>query len=125
MRALQVALYLHAALSLAFVLLAWRDGVAEEADLRFVVNTTAKDGLFAAVSVIAARDLARYGRLTLLLVGAYGLLIAGQAVELLLADPPAVESWPADGSPTTYLLSWMAADVVVAALLLGLYRRAR
>jgi hypothetical protein len=115
-------LWAHAALSLGFVALAWRDGIAEHADLRFVVNTTGKDGLFAVISVAAALDLRRRLGLVLLLIAAYAWLIVGELFELAFADPPAVMTLPADTEATTFLLLWIGGDIVLLAVLGLLYR---
>jgi hypothetical protein len=116
-------LWLHAALSVLFVLMAWRDGLVEDADLRFVVNTTGKDGLFAVISVVGAvGDVRRRLGCVLLLIGAYCFLILGELIELALADPPRVLTLPSDTDPTPYLLGWMAGDVVFVVAFALLYR---
>ena len=115
-------LWLHAALSVLFVLMAWRDGLVEDADLRFVVNTTAKDGLFAAVSVSAALTARWRLEIVLLLIVAYAFLVLGELFELLFADPAKVLTWPSDTEATTYLLLWMGGDIVLIALFVVLYR---
>src|SRR5262245_42814339 len=115
-------LWFHAALSVLWIVLAWRDGIVEDADLRFVVNTTAKDGLFAVLSVIAALNARRRLDIVLLLIAAYAFLIVGQLFELALADPPKVMTLPADAEATTYLLGWMAGDVFFIVLFFVLYR---
>jgi hypothetical protein len=118
-------LWFHAALSVLFVAMAWRDGIVEDADLRFVVNTTGKDGLFAIISVAAALDTRRRLGLVLLLIGAYVCLVIGELFELLFADPGKVLTLPADTEPTTYLLAWMGGDIVFIALFFFLYRAAK
>jgi len=118
-------LWLHAALSVLFVAMAWRDGIVEDADLRFVVNTTAKDGLFAVISVVAALDARRRLDLVLLLIAAYVFLVVGELLELLFADPPKVMTLPADSGSATYLLAWMGGDIVFIALFFFLYRAAK
>lgn len=117
-------LWCHAALSVLWVALAWRDGIVEDADLRFVVNTTAKDGLFAVLSVVVALDVRRRLRLLLLLLAAYGFLIVGELVELAFADPADVRTLPSDTGATAYLLLWTAGDVVIVVVLALLYRAA-
>jgi hypothetical protein len=117
-------LWFHAALSVLFVALAWRDGIVEDADLRFVVNTTAKDGLFAVVSVIAAVNARWRLQIVLLLIVAYAFLVLGEMFELLFADPGKVLTLPADTEATTYLLAWMAGDIVFIAVFFLLYRAA-
>lgn len=115
-------LWFHAALSVLFVALAWRDGIVEDADLRFVVNTTAKDGLFAVMSVIAARSARWRLQIVLLLIVAYAFLVVGELFELLFADPAKVLTLPWDTEATTYLLVWMGADIVFIAVFFFLYR---
>jgi hypothetical protein len=116
-------LWFHAALSLLWIVLAWRDGIVEHADLRFVVNTTGKDGLFAIMSVVAAvGDQRRRLGIVLLLLGAYACLMVGQVFELAFADPPEVMTWPADTEATTYLLLWLGGDIVLVAAFALLYR---
>jgi hypothetical protein len=115
-------LWFHAALSALFVVLAWRDGIVEDADLRFVVNTTAKDGLFAVASVIAALNARWRLQIVLLLIIAYAFLIVGEVFELLFADPAKVQTLPADTEATTYLLAWMGGDIVFIAVFFFLYR---
>ena len=117
-------LWFHAVLSVLFVVLAWRDGIVEDADLRFVVNTTAKDGLFAVASVIAAVNARWRLQIVLLLIVAYGFLILGEVFELLFADPAKVQTLPADTEATTYLLGWMGGDIVFIAVFFFLYRAA-
>src|SRR3954452_22097888 len=97
-------LWFHAALSVVFVAMAWRDGIAEDADLRFVVNTTGKDGLFAILSVVAALDARRRLGIVLLLIAAYVCLVIGEVFELLFADAGKVMTLPADTDATPYLL---------------------
>lgn len=121
-RVLIWVLWIHAGLSVLFIVLAWRDGIVENADLRFVVNTTAKDGLFAVVSVLAATDARRRLPLTGLIIIAYCLLVVGELFELALADPGTVHTLPSDTAPNTYLLVWMAGDIVLIALFGFLYR---
>ena len=118
-------LWFHAALSVLFAAMAWRDGIVEDADLRFVVNTTAKDGLFAVLSVIAALNARRRLDIVLLLIAAYAFLVVGELFELLLADPPKVLTLPADTEATTYLLAWMGGDIVFIALFASLYFAAK
>jgi hypothetical protein len=115
-------LWFHAALSLLFVAMAWRDGIVEDADLRFVVNTTAKDGLFAVMSVIAARSARWRLQIVLLLIAAYAFLVLGELFELVFADPAKVQTLPADTEATTYLLAWMGGDIVFIAVFFFLYR---
>jgi hypothetical protein len=115
-------LWFHAGLSVLWIVLAWRDGVVEHADLRFVVNTTAKDALFAVLSVIAALDARRRLDIVLLLIAAYAFLIVGQLFELAFADPRRVLTWPSDTAPTQYLLMWMGGDVFFIVLFYVLYR---
>jgi hypothetical protein len=117
-------LWLHAALSVLFVVMAWRDGIVEDADLRFVVNTTAKDGLFAVVSVIGAVNARWRLQIVLLLMIAYAFLVLGEVFELVFADPGKVLTLPADTEATTYLLGWMAGDIVFIAVFFFLYRAA-
>ena len=116
------ALWAHAVLSGQWIALAWRDGIAEDADLRFVVNTTGKDGLFVTMSVVAARNAALRLPLVLLLIAAYGCLIVGQLFELLFADPAKVRTWPSDTEARRYLGVWMGGDIVLIALFSFLYR---
>jgi hypothetical protein len=118
-------LWFHAALSVLFVAMAWRDGIVEDADLRFVVNTTAKDGLFAVISVIGALSARWRLEIVLLLIVAYAFLVLGEVFELLFADPGKVLTLPADTEATTYLLGWMAGDVVFIAVFFFLYRAAK
>jgi hypothetical protein len=116
-------LWFHAGLSLLWIVLAWRDAIVEHADLRFVVNTTGKDGLFAIMSVVAAvGDRGRRLGIVLLLLGAYGCLMVGQLFELLFADPSKVMTWPADTEATTYLLLWLGGDIVLVVAFALLYR---
>ena len=120
-----MVLWIHAGLSVLFVAMAWRDGIVEDADLRFVVNTTAKDGLFAVLSVIAALNARRRLDIVLLMIAAYAFLVLGELFELLFADPPQVMTLPADTEATTYLLAWMGGDIFFIALFFFLYRAAK
>jgi hypothetical protein len=115
-------LWFHAALSVLFAAMAWRDGIVEDADLRFVVNTTAKDGLFAVMSVIAALNARWRLQIVLLLIVAYSFLVLGEVFELLFADPAKVLTLPADTEATTYLLAWMGGDIVFIAAFFFPYR---
>jgi hypothetical protein len=115
-------LWFHAALSVLWIVLAWRDGIVEDADLRFVVNTTAKDGVFAVLSVIAARNARLRLDIVMLLVIAYAFLVVGQLFELAFADPPKVMTLPSDAEANTYLLGWMAGDLFFIVLFFVLYR---
>jgi hypothetical protein len=122
---LVIVLWIHAGLSVLFVAMAWRDGIVEDADLRFVVNTTAKDGLFAVLSVTAAINARRRLDIVLLLIAAYAFLVVGELFELLFADPAKVMTLPADTEATTYLLAWMGGDIFFIALFSGLYFAAK
>jgi hypothetical protein len=124
-KVLVVVLWIHAGLSLLFVAMAWRDGIVEDADLRFVVNTTAKDGLFAVLSVTAAVNARRRLDIVLLLIAAYAFLVVGELFELLFADPAKVMTLPADTEATTYLLAWMGGDIFFIALFTVLYFAAK
>ena len=120
-KVLIVVLVIHAALSIGFVALAWRDGIVERADLRYVVNTTGKDGLFAIISVVAVFDHGRRLFCVLLLMGAYACLILGEIFELLFAHPGEVKTWPKYTEPGQYLRLWLIGDVVFIALFGALY----
>jgi hypothetical protein len=124
-KVLIVVLVIHAALSIGFVALAWRDGIVERADLRYVVNTTGKDGLFAIISIVAVVDHGRRLMCVLLLIGAYACLIVGEIFELLFAQPGEVKTWPKYTEPRQYLRMWLIGDVVFIALFALLYLAAK
>ncbi len=65
-RRLRGLLYANAVLAFAFVVYYLASGIADNAEFRFVINSTAKDGLFLLISLLGAADVRRRGWMALL-----------------------------------------------------------
>ena len=110
-------LYVNAALALAFVGIYVAGALWDEEPFRFVVNSVAKDALFAALCLIGAADVRRHGWLALLVAFGYVALIAIEALTLAVGGQDPVTSFGVTIQPLPYLLGWMAIDIVLAAAL--------
>lgn len=106
-------LYAHAALSFGFVVYYLAGGAFDSAEFRFVVNSTAKDGLFCLISLLAAADVRRRGWLALVLAAAYALLIGAEAWQLAFGLHMDVHSFGTDTPYWLFLGGWMAADAII------------
>jgi choline dehydrogenase-like flavoprotein len=106
-------LYAHAALSFAFVVYYLAGGAFDSSEFRFVDNSTAKDGLFCLISLLAAADVRRRGWLALVLAGAYAFLIGGEAWMMVLGPHTDVHSFGTDTPYWLFIGSWMAVDAVI------------
>jgi choline dehydrogenase-like flavoprotein len=111
-RRLRALLWAHAALSVAFAVGYVLGG--DTATLGFIPNSVAKDGLFAALSILGAADVRRRGWAAPLLAGAYVCLIVGEAITLIHGGAPGQVVLGVHVSGTLALLGWMAVDVVLA-----------
>lgn len=109
-------LWFHAVLSVAFAV-GYMTGPARE--LGFIPNSVAKDGLLAALSVLAALHVRRHGWLVLVIAVGYAGLIAGQLVALIHGGASGVSALGLEIGPTAALLGWMAVDVLLTAWLLA------
>ena len=116
-RRLRWLLYGNAALAVAFVAVYLAGAIWDGEQFRFVVNSVAKDGLFAALCLLGAADVRRRGDLALLVAFGYACLIAAEAAMLVVGDQKAVTSFGTTIDATLYLVAWMAIDVVLTGLL--------
>ncbi len=116
-RRLRWLLYGNAAIALAFVAIYLAGALWDGEQFRFVVNSVAKDGLFAALSLLGAAHVRRHGWFALLVAFGYGCLIVTEIVMLLVGDQQPVTSFGFTIDAVPYLLSWMAIDIVLAAAL--------
>jgi choline dehydrogenase-like flavoprotein len=117
-------LYAHAALSLLFVVYYLVSAIADSAELRLVVNSTAKDGLFLGLSLLAAADVRRRGWLALVLAGAYVALLCGEVWSIAFGPHRPVHTLGTDTSYWLFVGIWIAVDVAILAALLVLWWRA-
>lgn len=121
-RVLRGLLYAHALLSLIFVAAYAYEGIFQDADFRFVANSVTKDGVFVVLSVFAAAHPRRFGWLTLVLVAAYALLIVSHTTMLIVGGhEPQRAPFGDEMDATTFLWSWLIADIAILALFLGVY----
>ena len=118
-RRLRGLLYFNAALALAFVAVYVAGALWDGEAFRFVVNSVAKDGLFAVLCLLGAADVRRRGWLALLVAFGYACLIAMEAVMLAAGGQDPVTSFGMRVQPVPYLLGWMAIDIVLAAALVA------
>jgi len=116
-RRLRALLWAHAALSVAFAVGYVLGG--DVGTLGFIPNSVAKDGLFAALSVLGAADVRRRGWAAPILAGAYVCLIVGEAITLIHGGAPTQTVLGIEVSGTVALLAWMAVDIVLAVWLLA------
>ena len=116
-RRLRWLLYGNAALAIAFVAIYLAGAIWDGEQFRFVVNSVAKDGLFAVLCLLGAAHVRRHGWMALLVAFGYGCLIVSQIVMLDVGGQEPVTSFGMTIQPETYLWSWMATDVVLAASL--------
>jgi choline dehydrogenase-like flavoprotein len=121
---LRFLLYAHAALSFGFVVYYLVSAIADSAEFRFVVNSTAKDGLFVVVSLLAAADVRRRGWLALTLAGAYVLLLFGEVWTIALGAHAHVHSLGMTTAYWPYIALWTAVDVAILVALVVLWWRA-
>jgi choline dehydrogenase-like flavoprotein len=120
-RRLRALLYLNAAIALAFVAVYLAGAIWDSEQFRFVVNSVAKDGLFAALSLLGASHVRRYGWTALVVAFGYACLVGTQAVMLAVGGQDAVTTFGVTVEAVPYLLGWMATDVVLAAALVALW----
>jgi choline dehydrogenase-like flavoprotein len=118
-RRLRWLLWGNAALALIFVAIYIAEGVFDDGDPRFVVNSVAKDGLFAALCLIGAADVRRHGWMALLVAFGYGCLIAAEAIVLVVGGHEPIGSFGMETSAPLFLAAWMAIDIVLAAWLVA------
>jgi choline dehydrogenase-like flavoprotein len=123
-RWLRALLYLNAVLAIAFVGVYLAEAIWDDAQFRFVVNSIAKDGLFAALSLLGAAHVRRYGWTALVVAFGYGCLVVAQAVMLAVGGQDPVTTFGVTVDAVPYLLSWMVTDIVLAAALVALWWRA-
>ena len=116
-RRLRWLLFGNAALAVAFVAVYLAGAIWDGEQFRFVVNSVAKDGLFAAICLLGAADVRRRGDLALLVAFGYACLIAAEVVMLLVGGQEPVTTFGTTIDPALYLVSWLAIDVVLTAAL--------
>jgi choline dehydrogenase-like flavoprotein len=114
---LRVLLLANAVIAVAFVAIYLAGAIWDGEQFRFVVNSVAKDGLFAALCLLGAANVRRNGWMALLVAFGYVCLIISEAVMLAVGGQDAVTSFGTTLDAVPYLVSWMAADVVLAAAL--------
>jgi choline dehydrogenase-like flavoprotein len=125
-RVLRLFSLFFAGLAVSYLL----QGALGPAEFPFVANSTAKDGLFAALCFIAAGDIRRNGWAALLVVGGHVLIVGGLLFMLVLGNTDSVAGsfgepfGIAIPDPTVLLLAWLALAMGVVALLVLGYRSA-
>lgn len=118
--------FVFAGLALSYLL----QGLLADAEFPFVVNSTAKDGLLAALCALAAADVRRNGWAVTVVIATHFILIGGLVLMLLLGGSPTVagsfSAPPGFGLPdaSTLLYVWIGLAVSATALLIFLRMRA-
>jgi choline dehydrogenase-like flavoprotein len=110
-------LWLNAVLAIAFVAVYLAGAIWDGEQFRFVVNSVAKDGLFAALCLLGISDVRRRGWTALLVAFGYACLIAAEIVMLIVGGQDDVTTFGVTVGAVPYLVSWLVVDVVLAALL--------
>jgi choline dehydrogenase-like flavoprotein len=118
-RRLRGLLYLNAVIAIAFVALYLAGGIADGEQFRFVVNSVAKDGLFALLSLLAAADVRRRGWLALVIAFGYTCLVLAELVMLVVGGQADVTSFGVTIGAVPYLAGWIVSDAVLTAWLLA------
>ncbi len=116
---------LFTAFAVSYVL----QGILGPAEFPFVANSTAKDGLFAAFSFVAASDIRRFSWAVFFVIGGHVLLITALLAMLLAGDISSVSGSfgdPGTGLPgaETLFYVWLGLAAGVTVLLALLYRSA-
>ena len=128
-RRLRVALVAFGALSVAFLVGYALQGLLGHSEYPYVVNSVAKDGVFALLCALGAADVRRFSAAVLLLIAGHVFLFLGLLVLVLAGHADAVShtlgSLPFGISATTMSYLWMAAAAAVAAGFTWLYRSAQ
>ena len=125
-RACGLLSFVFAGLAVSYLL----QGLVAESEFPFVVNSTAKDGLLAALCGLAAADVRRNGWAVTVVIGTHFLLVGGLLLMLLFGGTPSVagsfSAPPGFGLPDadTLLYLWLGLAVVVTGLLIVLRMRA-
>jgi choline dehydrogenase-like flavoprotein len=118
--------FVFAGLAVSYLL----QGLLWNAEFPFVVNSTAKDGLLAALCALAAADVRRNGWAVTVVIGTHFILIGGLVAMLLFGGPLSVDGSFKDpfdvGLPDaqTLLFIWLGLAVAVTAMLIFLRMRA-
>jgi choline dehydrogenase-like flavoprotein len=104
-------------------------GLLGHAEFPFVANSAAKDGLFAALAVVAAADIRRYSWAVFVVVGGHVLIILSLLAMLIAGKADSVAGSfgdPGTGVPSahTLLLIWLGLATAVTVGLALLYRSA-
>ena len=116
-RRLRFLLWVNAVLAIAFVAVYLAGAIWDGEQFRFVVNSIAKDGLFAALCLLGVTDVRRRGWTALMVAFGYACLIGAEIVTLLVGGQAPVTTFGTTVDAVPFLLSWLAVDVVLAALL--------
>jgi choline dehydrogenase-like flavoprotein len=128
-RQLRWALAALGVLSAAFIVMYLVGGLLGTAEYPFVVNSTAKDGLFVLLCLLAMADIRRFSVAVVLLIAAHVLLALGLALMLATGHSSATGHTlggpPLGLSATALALVWMGADLLIAAAFTWLYIRAQ
>jgi choline dehydrogenase-like flavoprotein len=115
-------------LSVAFIVMYVVTAVTSVSHYPFVANSLSKDGLFAALALIAVTNIQRYAFAVVLLIGAHLALVAGMALVLIFGDVSTIAGTfeaPLGIAPDALVWIWLGADVVIALALGWLYARAQ
>ena len=116
-----------AAFTVMYVVMA----VTDDSHYPFAGNSLSKDILWLALTAVAIVDIRRYSLAVVLLVLSHLALVLGLALVLIFGDISNIDgtldpSWlPFGITPGTLVWIWGVADVLVAAVLTWLWRRAR
>jgi len=116
-------------LSVAFIVGYLVEGLDGTADFPFVVNSTAKDGVFTLFCLLGAADVRRYSVAVILLIAGHLLLVFGLAVMLIAGDTGATAHTlgplPFGIGTTTFAVVWLVVAGAVAVWFTRLYLRAQ
>lgn len=96
------------------------------AEYPFVANSLAKDGFFAALCVLALKDLRRFGFCVWLIAGGYGLLTLGLVAGEIGTGASSFEhtfSWLPHAWAPTFAWGWLGVTAVASGGLAWVYKR--
>ncbi len=128
-RRLRVALLAFAVLSVAFVVGYLLQGIVDGSSYPYVVNSAAKDGVFAFLCLLGAADVRRFSSAVLLLIAGHVFLVLGLLTSVIAGDvgttAHTLGSPPFGISATTLSYLWVGADIVVIAIFSWLYLTAQ
>lgn len=121
-RCLRLSVLLFAGFAASYVAM----GVLGDAEFPFVANSTAKDGLFAAIALIGSGDPRRHAWAALVIVVGHAIIVGCLVLALVLGDVGAITGTLQGPlpDPTVLALAWAAAAGAIAVAFFVLRRAA-